>query len=232
MKSQEKLSKRRRDYSLRYIIIITLCFIINTKGFSQAYSPVVDEVQTKILIQNGASRGIYEKLIQDYAEKHEKTIRGINTTYYSITIARENIYKHLTTINQTLSQIEDVKHLSNYATLTFAKIYKLGNIIRDDPKALIAMESYVHDATLRIMGVRDDVLSIALNKNVLMNANERDQMIWETIKELKLINGSLDLAIYSVTRLNNTKRPLIPVMEWINKDLRVAKGIIDRSKWL
>lgn len=218
--------------SIKYIILINLLFISGTISTQTIY---MDPAVSTILSINNTSL----KNTQNETNNKLSDIRmaqlAVTAQLEAANRLQEKIYKGLTEVSSLLNDAYSVKKIINNNKLLLDYSGQIVEFAADSPEFSVFAISETSEFKRRMLLLTTEVTTILTGGEVnMMNAGQRRQLIRHIEIETALLAGQAWHILFTLKRAKHIGfwRAINPFQGWIDSDKRIAKDIINRSKFL
>lgn len=220
----------RKIYST---ILLFLC--VNLNSYSQ-YGTIFDATHLQLVMENNAMRTISEKQFQSTGKGMKDKLDKINQNYLKVVATKLIVEQSLCSVNSALLNAKSVQNIATQIEEITSNMEKLSTVCRDNPQYSYVGRKYIEYAVEQSLALQTEVTQFALSgsKNIVMNYQQRDEVIRDIAMRLSLINANLILTRNSINRAVRLGfiKGASPFGDWINTDERMVQDIITRSKYL
>lgn len=148
---------------------------------------------------------------------------------------QNKIYKGLSEVNSALTDAFIVKSIYNNVKRTLENIKEVTNEASRDPRYAIFIADEAKLFKTRCTTMTTDLIQTLTGGEFnLMSSGQRRTVLRDIDLETKLLVSHSYLMLLAMRRakMNGFWNSLLPFQRWVNKDVRVARDVINRSKWL
>lgn len=216
------------------ILCCAILFLIPSFCFGQ-YGVGIDTEMFKIVNSNFAVRLVGESTAQNTANNIKKNLDRVNENYAKLIAAKAIVDDALCNVNSALKNALAIKEMANTTQGIYLNIAALWSIGVKYPHYSHLTKKYVEDAFAQAVALQGEVTNIALKgseKNIVMNYNQRDQLIRDVYIRLRLILSDLQLARMSIEQAVSLGwfKGATPFGQWVSNDKQIVEQTIAQAK--
>lgn len=148
---------------------------------------------------------------------------------------QQKVYNGLTEVSSVLNDAYSVKRIVTNSTRLLDYSNQIVSFAAGNPEFTVFAISETKEFKRRILLLSSEVTTILTGGELnMMNAGQRRQLLRTIEIETALLAGQAWHILYTMKRAKNIGfwRAINPFQQWINMDIRIAKDIINRSKYL
>jgi hypothetical protein len=203
---------------------------------ADAQRVVYDKKHFQVVNENAIARHAAELSHNQYLEKIDQNLQTINLNVGSVVTAQSIIYDGLSNVNSALKNGRTVLQMGSIVAELISYTNKMLVMARSEPYLLLFAEDFGNQMRARSTRVLTDVSGFIMKEgsNVLMDYNNRDQLLCKVTQELQLL-CSLAYGAWKAmywAKQQGIVRSLNPFADFIIQDRQMVENIIREAKYL
>ncbi|MDO5664483.1 MAG: hypothetical protein Q4G63_04390 [Bacteroidia bacterium] len=178
-----------------------------------------------------------EMQFENITRKSNDYLNDANKNLAKFLVAKKKVHDALLNVNSAFKNSLQVKQIATQIGDIFKNIDGLRAEIASEPQYAVFVRNYINNLVYHSLALSEMVTKIALTggeNNILMNYQQRDELLRDVSVRLSLINANLSLMREHIyfAKADGFWKSINPFKDWIGQDRRIVGDIIRRSKYL
>ena len=184
--------------------------------------------------KNHVARTAAEATVKSYNEAMLQDFKAANESLLRFTAAKEMVYSSLTEVNNLLRDGKQAKLISRLVVQVTKNTNRLRKAVGPDPAYLPFANKTIEYMTVQAVGLAEEVRSVVLNPQVLMEHKQRDRLLQNILFRLRMISASLSSICNTIeyTKSKGFWKAANPFQNYIDRDRVVIQDIIRKAGYL